>query len=408
MKRNAVFRITGDLCFYFAILSIFDSLRVFRLPMAAITVSCFVLGFVIIRCRSRLVRLLLSLLPALCFLLAESSYLMLFPALGLLYYVLVMTAGAFAMPLDEYRRGYRLQLVIALFFIAANIANSTLYRSRFLSPDGLVYVFLFLFLGVLTMRGMQMGASMDLRWRLNNLLSVVGLPLCAVGASLLLFLFLRFSAPVVAYLFYPIGRFLVWLIAKLFPRQELEIVVPPELAIGQRPPSIAYKVEDSEGPQFVSSDSGGPFSGNLLGQMSMIGAYVVFILLLALALWVILFLVRRSRPQFDFDEAYYEDSAAADKERRTRRRGGGRLGRAGQLRRIYQVYLETMAARGVSIDKADTSADVLTNAAGSGESAEAARLRELYIAARYGDPKAVTAEQVAEAQHCLDLILGEK
>ena len=219
MKRNAVFRITGDLCFYFAILSIFDSLRAFRLPMAAITVSCFVLGFVIIRCRSRLVRLLLSLLPALCFLLAEPGYLMLFPALGLLYYVLVMTAGAFAMPLDEYRRGYRLQLVIALFFIAANIANSTLYRSRFLSPDGLVYVFLFLFLGVLAMRGMQMGASMDLRWRLSNLLSVVGLPLCAVGASLLLFLFLRFSAPVVAYLFYPIGRFLVWLIAKLFPRQ---------------------------------------------------------------------------------------------------------------------------------------------------------------------------------------------
>ena len=67
-----------------------------------------------------------------------------------------------------------------------------------------------------------------------------------------------------------------------------------------------------------------------------------------------------------------------------------------------------MAARGVSIDKADTSADVLTNAAGSGESAEAARLRELYIAARYGDPKSVPAEQVAEAQHCLDVILGEK
>lgn len=51
---------------------------------------------------------------------------------------------------------------------------------------------------------------------------------------------------------------------------------------------------------------------------------------------------------------------------------------------------------------------MLTHAAGSGESAEAARLRELYIAARYGDPKAVTAEQVAEAQRCLDVILGEQ
>jgi hypothetical protein len=37
---------------------------------------------------------------------------------------------------------------------------------------------------------------------------------------------------------------------------------------------------------------------------------------------------------------------------------------------------------------------------------DAARLRELYIAARYGNPSSVTREQVQEAQACLERIVG--
>ena len=46
--------------------------------------------------------------------------------------------------------------------------------------------------------------------------------------------------------------------------------------------------------------------------------------------------------------------------------------------------------------------------AGSSAFSENKRLRELYIAARYGDPKAVTSEQVGEAKHCLGVIEAEK
>ena len=38
---------------------------------------------------------------------------------------------------------------------------------------------------------------------------------------------------------------------------------------------------------------------------------------------------------------------------------------------------------------------------------ENAALREVYIAARYGNPDAVTSEQAEEAKHCLTLIKGK-
>ena len=58
------------------------------------------------------------------------------------------------------------------------------------------------------------------------------------------------------------------------------------------------------------------------------------------------------------------------------------------------------------VGKADTSADILAREQETGENADAKRLRELYLAARYGEPGAVTREQVQEAQACLERIVG--
>ena len=81
MKQTAVFRTAGEICFYFSVLYIFDIFKTWRLPMALFTAACFALGFVIVRCRAKLLRLLLSLLPGLCFLLGPWDWPLLFPAL---------------------------------------------------------------------------------------------------------------------------------------------------------------------------------------------------------------------------------------------------------------------------------------------------------------------------------------
>ena len=60
----------------------------------------------------------------------------------------------------------------------------------------------------------------------------------------------------------------------------------------------------------------------------------------------------------------------------------------------------------MSVHPSDTSAEILKRDREMSESEDAIRLRELYLAARYGNPTAVTHEQVKEAQACLERITG--
>lgn len=409
MKNAAVLRICADLCFFFSILCTFESLRPWYLAMAVFAAAALALGFVIVRCKSPALRALLALPSFGCLLLGGLSPLLFFPALGWLYYAIVMTRGAFTLPLDEYRRSYRVQLVIALFFVAVRVANLTIYRSAQLPTENLLFIFAFLFLGVFAMRIMQMGATMKGLWQLSNALSVILFPLLAVGVSLVLFLLLRFFSPALFYLFYPLGRLLIWLFRKLFPPAGAAQMTQPLLEFITPPTAVIYEPEDSSGTATTSSLSERFLNPLLIERATAIGAYVILALLLFAAVWLVVRYSMRGSRGAGEEELYYDETergATGKKSRRASRRRP--VGHARQLRRIYQVYLETMAARGVSIDKSDTSQDVLSRANVRSESTEAARLRELYIAARYGDPKAVTAEQVAEAQHCLDVILGEQ
>ena len=60
----------------------------------------------------------------------------------------------------------------------------------------------------------------------------------------------------------------------------------------------------------------------------------------------------------------------------------------------------------MSVHPSDTSAEILKHDLEMSESDDAIRLRELYLAARYGNPSAITNEQVQEAQACLERITG--
>ena len=226
MKQTFVYRVSGEICFFFSVLNVFDAFRALRLPMALFAAACLALGLVIVRCKSAWLRFGLALLPGLSFLIGPWNLFLIAPGFAWLYYILVMTRGNYAYPLDEYRKTYTLLLTVCLFFLAANIANSTIYRGRLLSLDCLLYAFAFLLLGVMAMRRMQMGADMNRSWQLRNALTVAGFPLAAVGVSVLLFLLLRFSAPALRYLLTPLGHFVLWLLNLLFPGRAEELLAP--------------------------------------------------------------------------------------------------------------------------------------------------------------------------------------
>ncbi len=411
MKKTAVLRVCSDICAFFAILQLFPVLRNARLPLALFAAACFVLGFVIVRVRSKALRLLLSLLPGLCLLLAGLHPMMLLPGLVWLYYILVMTAGNYAMPLDEYRRHFLIVAVVGLFFLVGNIANSTIYRGQAVFTESLVYMGLCLFLGVLAMREMQMGASMDLSWRLSNLLTALGVPLAAVSVSLGVFLLLRFCIPGVRYLFEPLGRLLLWLFHRFFrdgsPMEEMSLSEYLKV-------TFVNPFEEEAGVGNPSSHIGGdaePFSHNPfpIGRAAMIGAYVVLAVLFLLAVWLIVSYARRNRALDESEELVYEETMddGSPAPRRRKRKGAEAMrGHARQIRRMYLLYLEYIRGRGLTLGKGDTSQDILTRSKEIEERPEAERLRQIYIAARYGDPSAVGREQVEEARRCLDAILG--
>ena len=409
MKQTTVIRVTGELCFFFAVLNVFEAFQDWWLPMAVFTAACFALGFLIVRLRNKWARLALSLLPGLSFLLCPLSWLLFFPAMVWLYYVIVMTRGNYAMPLDEYRRTYTALMVICLLFVAGNIANSTIYRGQLISPACLAYTFLFLFLGVVAMRRMQMNAEMSRSWKLSNALSVAGFPLLAVGVSTLIFLFLRYTQPAVKYLLIPVGKFLNWLSMVLFPSltenmQNGSSLKPDVNALPMGPEGVAqHGVRGAFDADSMST------SHLQIEQAASIGAYVLLALLLLAALVLVVRHARRFKPLYEEQQTQYDDTVEdlpPERGRRSKRTLPG--SNAHQLRRIYKTYLEYSSGLGVSRSPSDTSQDILERTEKVRHNEEARQLRELYLAARYGDPEAVTRDQVRQAQDCLERILGEK
>ncbi len=409
MKLTFVFRIAAEICFYFSVLHAATLANAFTLPMALFAAACLLLGLVIVRIQSPVIRGILALLPGLCFLIAPFTWLLILPVFAWIYYILVMVMGHYAIPLEEYRKAFIFMLSISLFFVAANIANSTLMRNQVISAESLVYALVFLILGIFVMRRLRMGAQMDMRWQLRNVLSVVGIPLLAIGASLAVFLLLRFSTYALGAVLAPVGRFFIWLFHQLFPTGNSPI---DEMSLEEamQPFSIVQPVALEESGS-VSEEMRGLEISNpyelLIERAATIGGWILLGILLVIVLLLIWHHARKNEAKAD-EELMYEEYESAPAKGRKRRKNRLPLlaGNARQLRRIYKTYLEYRRDKGVAVYPSDTSADVLKRDLQLGESADAVRLRELYLAARYGNPSEVTRGQVQEAQACLERIVG--
>ncbi len=402
MKRHAAYRIEADLCFYFSILSIFPAFRPWMLPMALFAGACLAVSLVAVHVRRWPLRLALALLPGLCFLGAELKFLLFFPALGWLYVILMLTLGRFHLWLDEYRRYYRILLIVCLCSLAANVAHNAIYRGAVISAPSIIYALCFLCLGVLAMRDMQMNAKMSLRWRLANAFTVVGVPVLAIGGSLLIYLLLTYVLPGVTYIFRPIGEFIDRVLLSLFPAYTAAPAATLR-PMPTTPPSVGLQIPGHEGravvedniePNWVNTQS--------VDRAAQIGGYVVLALLLLLAVYLVIQYARRGSRRALQEDYLYEETEEELKPGRKKHAGGRRLipTPADQVRAAYRKYLELMRENGVSIRRDSTSEEILDEAEQIQSSPAARRLRELYLKVRYGETS-VTREDAQEAAACL-------
>ena len=129
---------------------------------------------------------------------------------------------------------------------------------------------------------------------------------------------------------------------------------------------------------------------------------------LLLALYIVFRYVRMNRAVSADGEVLYEETEEGLPKRKKRvSRAEPVSGNAQQIRRIYKKYLELMRENGVRIQKDSTSREILEEAELVNLSPSAARLRELYLKARYGEDGAVSREDVQEAQRCLQEVRDE-
>lgn len=400
MKRTAPLRITADLCFYFSILCISRKLSPWTTSMVIFTALAFVCAVLAIRMEAWPLRLLLGLLPGAAFYFAPFGLLLFFPALAWLYFLLIVTLGGFHEGLYEYRARYRIMLIAGLFFLAAHLANMAIYRGLMLSPEGLVFLFLFMTLGVIALRQMQMGALMDPKWRLSNAATVFVVPLLAIGLAFLLFWLVRASLPVWKAVLTPIANGIVWFIMLFYRPEEAAVTVEtPAPSSTPPPPLVNGGIQTGKG-QFMEDKTIGEilprlFSGDVITPL----AYILAALLFFGALWLIWSLVRRGAAREQQELCYEDADLPGAPQRLLRRRSAAERSNARRVRRLYRDYLTLQRRRGSEVRRDSTSQDVLSQTAG-GEADET--LRRIYIAARYRGE--ISDGDVREAERCLEEI----
>ena len=408
MKRSASLRIAAGICFYFSVLSMFPAFKPYQLCFAVFAAAAFLVTLPAVHCRSTILRLLLGLLPGLAFLLAPFEPILFFPALAWVYLLLVFGFERFHAWLDEYRRLYIVLLFVCLFFIFANIANIFLSKGKMLSLAGIVYAALFLFLGMIAMRVMQMNAKMPLSWHLQNAAVVVGVPTLAAAVSTGLYLLLRASEPLIRHIFKPLGDFLSWLLM-LFTRGVTFDAAPtpsPEATPIPTPQIVEDPSADGKA-MYQLLDNDDKIFKVLVDKATSVAVYLIVLAAVLLVLLLIYRYVIKQRTE-ELDDFLYEDAserAPRGKKHRTRTRAAEK---GNQIRQTYRRYLSLMRSNGVQIHRDSTSADVLEAADSVSESKAASRLRELYLKARYDEENKITREDVDEAQACLNEILRDE
>ncbi len=405
MKRTAVTRIAGDICFYFAILSSFAVFRTWQVPMAGFVLACVVAGLVAAKWSALPVRIIAALLPGVCFLFMDVRPLLFFPALAWLYFGLVIGTGRFAADLYEYRNTYRLMAVICLFFVLANAANSALFKGSVLSMDSLVYLMAFLVLGVVSMRSMRMDADMDVRWRAANALTIIAAILLAAVISLALYVLLSRGRTAISYLFAPLGRLILWLLSFL-PKGEADVL---PTATPQPTPQVnpfSSFSNPNSGAARIEVEPNEHTLPGLVDQAAEISAYIAMVLLAAGLVYLVVKLVRRgekvqkaSGPEYEGTEDFTPES------RRKARREKPVRGNAERVRKLYREYLDFLGENGLRRDPSQTSEDVLAESEriSGREDEDETALRQIYLKARYS-AETVTDEDVTAAKKHLEQI----
>ena len=382
--------ITSILCFIFTAICTMPWFNSSTLIFVLFTALCAIESVFLVRVKSRLLRFVQALVPPLVTFLTSLNWVGNNPVAAVLlgvvciFYVVYMTVGRFTAEYWRFRRTFVLMVSVTGFLSALNIILYLVVeettKAKINLPGIIGFTIACAISGMIALSELRKG-NPDTRWRAMNAGRLVLMFAASAAALALLYLILSFVFSLITPTLGPKAPKL------MTERIRLESVnaaptysaapggqmVEDESMKEDKPVELPEKEEEQEFPWVLVC---------IVATVVAAGTVTAVIM------------IRKRRKKTDEPQAVRtpEEQAQLDK--------------VEKIRAVYRQYIAFVRKEGADLSRGSTSEDILESSKELKEEADLSedesRLREIYIRARYGNPDAVTDEDVARACRLLD------
>ena len=382
--------ITSILCFVFTAICTMPWFNSSTLIFVLFTALCAIESVFLVRVKSRLLRFVQALVPPLVTFLTSLNWVGNNPVAAVLlgvvciFYVVYMTVGRFTAEYWRFRRTFVLMVSVTGFLSALNIILYLVVeettKAKINLPGIIGFTIACAISGMIALSELRKG-NPDTRWRAMNAGRLVLMFAASAAALALLYLILSFVFSLITPTLGPKAPKL------MTERIRLESVnaaptysaapggqmVEDESMKEDKPVELPEKEEEQEFPWVLVC---------IVATVVAAGTVTAVIM------------IRKRRKKTDEPQAVRtpEEQAQLDK--------------VEKIRAVYRQYIAFVRKEGADLSRGSTSEDILESSKELKEEADLSedesRLREIYIRARYGNPDAVTDEDVARACRLLD------
>lgn len=399
MRSAAVTRIAADLCFFFSLLCLFSPVSPLLWLLGVFLAACLLFGALALRTERRWLRLPLLLPPLALLLLAPDALTLAALGVGWVYAALLLVSDRAGMEYWSYRRFF-LVMAAATILISLYVAGAKVLTV--VTPAGvLLFAGLFLLLGMHTLRSLRMGSAVDPLWTVWSVLELLVPPALGAGVFALLSGLSRYVGAAMEILIYPFAQLLRLyseLMSRLFPEdfdtgiQEITEIAPMDYLESAE---AAAEAQPTPTPAPVLLPAGRPFPWREV---------LIALAVLAFLVLLVRYLLRGRKVKNAPSALLHEERFRPQKRRRKR---AAATDPAARVRQSYQSYLMVLQLHGSPVRESETSQDILMAQEKSGVLEAERYLRELYLAARYGDAGQLTTEDAEAAERCLEEIRSQ-
>ena len=399
------FKIFGDLCLYFSAVSALPTLFThdfsFLLPGLLCGAGAMAASFLGYHLRHGH-RLWALVIPLLALTMADEAIELLILLPPIVYTGAVIVRGDFFLDYINFRDFFRKTLTIwccffVLLILACTAENLTRPWDKSLAYDdpafyGLVYALC----GVILLRQLRLGEGAGRDRRINSIQTfallggtgalVLGIVAAQQALQKHAAQIMEVVGQVIIYIVtLPIGL-LVWVIGLLL--EDIDQMY-------QKQPDLDGTIATTENPAFGPGLVGTPVTQPSSQSSFPWWLAIVIVALLALMLMAAMRLYSR-RIKVPGGQTVFEKL-----QRPERRAKENTASNRAKVRRCYREHLKLQRQKGLRLTTAQTSLDILRGITAGTDPHAAARLRDIYLKARYDEKSVVTSEDVAAAKDAL-------